>query len=362
MYDPRNNPVANNQPVTKTGDEVPASPSGASIPAGAAAGGETLPRAVHVEGGEVIPLPGYGLGESLHGNVEDEAGIFYGDVGVDRDIDATVSHTFSEGHHPLRNPVPDAPRDSDLTYLDDTEVSHQGVATAVQVGAGGAATAAELQDREQGADMGGQRYDLSPNTAVDPPQDLESEGRTATEAGGTLQDSVYGAGMHDQSVSTSAEGPISQMDAPDANIALGAFGMPGGQQLEGEQAARMQPATELFTSAGRPQHSGIIHPRGGTDDGFAYQKQDDQNAAPVEDIARSVGEKYIATSVAYRSGAIHANLGAANLALAIVELRSIGVKDEDIEVQNEGDTRTIQVKVDNLTRPYVEQVLRKYGK
>jgi hypothetical protein len=354
MYDPRNNPVANNQPVTRTGDEVPASPPGVSSQPGAVAGGEALPRPVPVEGGEVIPLPGQGVAESTRGNVED-SGIFYGDVGVDRDIDATISHTFSDGHHPLRNPVPDTAKDSDLTYLDDTEVSHQGVATAVQIGAGSNATAAELLDREKGADEGGQRYALSPDTAVDPPQDLESEGRTGTESGSTLQDNFYGAGRHEQSVSTIASGPISQVDAPGANIALGAYGMPGGQQIEGRQLSEVQ-------DLGGVRNPHVIHPRGGTDDGFAYQKPDDQNAAPVEDIAHSVGEKYIATSVAYRQGAVHANLSAANAPLATVELRSIGINDEDIQVQNEGDVSVFKVKVDNLTRPYVEQVLRKYGK
>lgn len=350
MYDPRNNPIANDQP---------ASPSGPGVQPGTVAGGEALPRPVPVEGGEVIPLPGQGLAESTHGNVEDD-GIFYGDVGVDRDIDATISHTFSEGHHPLRNPVPETPKDSDLTYLDDTEVAHQGVATATHMGAGSAA--AELQAREQGAAEGDPRYALSPDAAVDPPQDLESEGRTGTGAGSTLQDNVFGAGRHEQSVSASASGPISELDAPAANISLGAFGMPGGQQLEGEQAARMQPASQGFSSVGRPQNSGIIHPRGGSEDGFAYVQPDDRNPTAVEDIAGSLGEKYIASSVAYHQGAVHANLDAASAAPALVELRSIGVQDEDIQVLNEGNVSVFKVKVDNLNRPYVEQVLRKYGK
>jgi hypothetical protein len=366
MYDPRNNPIAGDQPVVSTGDAHPVPPSGAGGQPGAAAGGETLPHPVPVGGGEVIPIPGQGLAESLHGNVEDDSGIFYGEVGVDRDIDATASHTFSDGHHPLRNPVPEITKDADLTYLDDTEVSHQGVATAVQLGTTTGPTAADLQSSEPGADTSDQLSALSPDTAVDPPQDLESEGRTGTEAGSTLQDSFYGAGEHNQSVSTSASGPISQMDAPGANIALGAYGMPGGQQLEGEQAARMQPPTEGIYSAhitdGRPQRTGNIHVRGGDADGFAYDKQDDQNPEPTANMAADLGEKYIVTSVSYHHGEVHANLAAANVAAAVVELRSIGIQDADIQVLNEGNVGVVKVKVDNLNRPYVEQTLHKYGK
>ena len=365
MYDPRNNPIAGDQPVVSTGDALPVSPLGAVSHPGTASGGEALPHPVPVEGGEVIPIPGQGLAESLHGNVEDDSGIFYGDVGVDRDIDATASHTFSDGHHPLRNPVPETTKDADLTYLDDTEVSHQGVATAVQLGSTPGATAADLQSGEQGADTGDQRYALSPDTAVDPPQDLESEGRTGTEVGSTLQDSFYGAGEHNQSVSTSAAGPISQMDAPNTDVALGSLGMPGSQQLSGEQAAMMQPATQggfFSMSDGRPQQTGNIHVRGGDSDGFAYEKQDDQNPEPTENIAADLGEKYIATSVSYHHGEVHANLAAANVAAAVTELRSIGIQDADISVLNEGNIGVVKVKVDNLNRPYVEQTLHKYGK
>ncbi len=372
MYDPRNNPIAGGQPVVSSSDATPASsdtnaqPAAASNPVGgplpvSPSGTDIQP--VTTAEGEVLPIPGQAVGESLHGNVEDESGVFYGGVGVDRDIDATASHTFSEGHHPLRNPMPETAKDRDLTYLDDTEVAHQGVATAVQLGATGN-TAANLQSSEPGADTGDQRYALSPDTAVDPPEDLESSGRTGTEVGSTLQDSVFGAGEQNQIVSTSASGPISELDAPDANIALGAYGMPGGQQIEGKQLERMQPMVQGFLSAGegRPQHSGIIHTRGGDADGFAYEKQDDQNPEPSEDIAGALGEKYIVTSVGYHHGEVHANLAAASVAAAVAELRSIGIKDEEIQVLNEGDAGVVRVKVDNLNRPYVEQTLHKYTK
>ncbi len=375
MYDPRNNPIAGDQPVISTGDALPVSPSGSDVQPVATASGPlpVSPTGADIQppftpAGDVSPIPGQALGESLHGNVEDASGIFYGDVGVDRDIDATASHTFSDGHHPLRNPVPETAKESDLTYLDDTEVSHHGVATSVQLGSTAGTTtdptASDLQTREQGADTGDPRYALSPDTAVDPPQDLESEGRTGTEVGSTLQDSVYGAGQHNQSVSTSASGPISEMDAPSANIALGAFGMPGGQQLKGEQAAMMQPATQggFAGSDGRPQQSGSIHTRGGDADGFAYDKQDDQNPEPTENIAADLGEKYIVTNVANNHGEVHANLATANVASAIAELRSIGIQDADISVLNEGNIGVVKVKVDNLNRPYVEQTLHKYEK
>ncbi len=370
MYDPRNNPIAADQPVVSSGDAVPASldsgvqPAAASNPTDGPLPVSPSGTDVHppVAAGEALPIPGQALGESVHGNVEGDSGIYYGDVGVDRDIDATASHTFSDGHHPLRNPVPETTKDADLTYLDDTEVSHQGVATAVHLGTTAGTTATDLQTREQGVDTGNQLYTLSPSTAVDPPQDLEAGGRSGIEAGSTLQDSFYGAGTQNQSVSTSASGPISEMDAPSANSALGAYGMPGGQQLEGEQLERMQPSTQGGLGIGRPQASGIIHTRGGDADGFAYEKQDDQNPEPTENIAADLGEKYIVTNVAYHHGEVHANLAAANVAAAVAELRSIGIKDEEIQVLNEGNVGVVKVKVDNLNRPYVEQTLHKYGK
>lgn len=308
---------------------------------------------------EVLPIPGQGLNEALHGNVQ-EGEVYYGEVGVDRAIDATVSHTFSEGHHPVRNPLPEVAAASDATYLDDSVVAAQGVA-----GATAGNTAAQLQAREQGAQEGDQRYALTPDTLVDAPQDLESEGRTGTEAGSTFQDSVYGAGKHDQSVSSIAEGPISQVDAPNSEVALGSFGMPGGQQIQGLQLSVNQPSTQggvLTGSDGRPHTGGAIHVRGGTEDGFAYQNPDDHNPSPVEDIAGAAGERYIASSVAYHHGKVTAHLTGDNLNLALIELRSIGVKEDEMQVLQEGADNVINVEVDNLNRPYVEQVLQKYGK
>ncbi len=302
----------------------------------------------------ISPVPGQGLGEAVHGNVK-EGDIYFGDVGVDRTIDATVSHTFSEGHHPIFNPISDTSSIPDTTYIDDTEVAEQGMATisATPTDSGPTGTAA-LSGREPGANEGDPRYALSPDTAIDPAQDLEAEGRTGTTTPGNFQDNTFGSGNRDQSVTDWAEGPISLTNTPGTDAALGAYGQPGGGYIEGRQLSEEQEVGSLRN------HPSLIHPSGGTEDGFAYQKQDDNNPEPTEDIAGSLGMTYSETQTAAHD-TLSATIDPANLNPLLAALLDVGVTSDEVTVKNDGATCTVQVAADRMNRDYVQQLLDKYN-
>jgi len=273
---------------------------------------------------------GHGHGESLHGNLEDGSGIFYGDEGVDRDIDTTTAQSFSDGHHPLRNPVDGIHEaDNPLIASNDLPDYSGGSGEQLQGQSQTSATQVRMQDERNRAASGGAQLGQQ-NTAgsASSPDRLE---------GPTSQPAIMTSAVEDMLTAGRSGGGAGD---PLAARMLGT-------QREGELAASRNPE--------------IRDP--GMSDGYLYAKDDDNNPDVSENIAQAVGMAYNPANVAHdnRRSQLMLTLPTAQLAQLRAELRSVGVNEGEIEVrEQEGTVSMVLVEADTLTRPYVEQAFNRY--
>lgn len=281
--------------------------------------------------GDVAASPvtvfGQGYGESTRGNTQDEtSGVFYGDVGVDRDIDTTVNQLFSGDNHPLTNPV-NAVSEGNIPLLDSSGTQGQPT-TGI--------TGSEASPSPRQAAMQAERDALATgNARVGQATETEEANRPE---------------RFNEAVSE----PAITMTAVEDTLT---YRQGAGLDATG---ARMLAARDRDAESVEKRNPEIRDP--GSPDGYAYVKDDDSNPEPTENVARSVGMVYNPLDVAAndRDNQFALTLPSTQVGQVIGELHSVGVSDECIDRRVEGEMTFVLVETDKLTRPYVAQIMDKY--